>query len=218
VKILLVDDHPLFRDGIRAALSTLDPALQIDEADSVADAKERLVDGAYGLILLDLNLPDFSGLQTLGAMLEAGSSPIVVVSGDDSPDLVRAAIEAGAVGFVPKSFKPAIVIAALRLILAGGVYLPPAALVNSGAGRADPPIMNGLANGKAGNPLAQLTARQAEVVPGVIAGKPYKSIARELGITEHTVKAHAGAVFRALGVHNRTEVVYAAARLGLKFT
>ena len=218
MRILLVDDHPLFRDGIRSALSTLDPALQIEEAESVSEARTKLVDGAYALVLLDLNLPDFSGLQTLGAILEAGSSPIVVVSGEDAPDLVRAAIDAGAVGFVPKTSKPGIVIAALRLIIAGGVYLPPAALSRSPGTRAEAPGPTGHLTHLHDNALAELTARQTEVLPRLIAGKPYKSIARELGITEHTVKVHAASIFRALGVHNRTEVVYVAARLGLKFT
>lgn len=211
MKILLVDDHALFREGLRLLLGQIDTVEDVDEAADCREALERLPASDVDIVLLDFKLPDRSGLDALGAVREARPDvPVVILSGEDAPGIVRAAIEAGAMGFVPKSARSEILISALQLILAGGVYLPPTVLGEASTQNAAPaasPAGRGTLDG--------LSPRQMDVLKSVIAGKPNKIVARELDITEHTVKAHLSAVFRALGVHNRTEAVYAAARLGI---
>ncbi len=212
LNLLLVDDHALFREGLKFLLRGLDEELVIDEAESCAAATERQGQFPYDLILLDLNLPKLGGLDALAAIRAAfPGTPLVVLSGEDDPRVIRATIEHGAMGFVPKSSTPEILIGALRLILAHGVYLPLSALESdtpepvAHAAEVDPDIV-----------LGNLSSRQVEVLRCVIKGQPNKLIARNLALSESTIKAHLSAVFRALGAHNRTEAVYAAAKLGLR--
>ncbi len=212
MNLLLVDDHALFREGLKFLLRGLDKELVIDEAESCAAATERQGGFPYDLILLDLNLPKLGGLDALAAIRAAfPGTPIVVLSGEDDPRMIRATIEHGAMGFVPKSSTPEILIGALRLILAHGVYLPLSAL--------DSDALTPVAPEAKVNPdavLRNLSTRQVEVLRCVIKGQPNKLIARNLALSESTIKAHLSAVFRALGAHNRTEAVYAAAKLGLR--
>jgi DNA-binding NarL/FixJ family response regulator len=212
VNLLLVDDHALFREGLKFLLRGLDEELVIDEAESCAAATERQGAFPYDLILLDLNLPKLGGLDALAA-IRAGfpGTPIVVLSGEDDPRMIRATIEHGAMGFVPKSSTPEILIQALRLILAHGVYLPLSALDSDAATAVAPE-----SKVNADAVLRNLSSRQIEVLRCVIKGQPNKLIARNLALSESTIKAHLSAVFRALGAHNRTEAVYAAAKLGLR--
>lgn len=213
MKLLVVDDHTLFRQGLKFLLRDLDENLQITEASdsrqAVALAGER-----FDLILLDLHMPGTVGLDALNAMREAfETTRIVVLSGEENPRLVRRAIESGAVGFVPKSSTPELLLSALQIVLSGSVYLPPLALKDMDADTtpaAEPapaPTQNALEN--------LLSPRQLEVLHKAIVGKPNKVIARELDISEGTVKAHLAAAFLALGVRNRTEAVYVAARMGM---
>jgi DNA-binding NarL/FixJ family response regulator len=213
VHILLVDDHVLFREGLKFLLRSLDAAVELDEAGDRAQALERAAARAYDLILLDLKMPGVAGMDVLRAMREAvPETPLVVLSGEEDPHVVRAAIELGAMGFIPKSSTPEVLIQALRLVLAHGVYLPPAVLDQRVATPAPRPDPRGAAK------LPGITDRQMDVLRCVIQGKPNKVIARELDISEGTVKAHLSSVMQALGVHNRTEAVFAAAKLGLRLT
>lgn len=211
--ILVVDDHALLRSGMRFLLRGLDPGLEIDEAGDCAQALDRVAARSYDLVLLDLKMPGLYGLDALDALRKAApATPLVVLSGEDDPRVVRAAIERGAMGFIPKSSTPEVLVHALRLVLAHGVYLPPAVLdfVRSVPVAAPPPVAS------AEMLLTGLTPRQMDVLRCVIRGLPNKAIARELDVTEGTVKAHLTSVLRALGAHNRTEAVYAAAKLGLR--
>ena len=209
--ILVVDDHALLRGGMRFLLRSLDPGLQMDDAADCAQALERVAARSYDLLLLDLKMPGLNGLEALDALREAApATPLVVLSGEDNPGVVRAAIERGAMGFIPKSSTPEVLVQALRLVLAHGVYLPPAVL---GSARAAPATSLG-ASGEV--LLPGLTLRQMDVLRCVIRGLPNKIIARELDVSEGTVKAHLTLVLRALGARNRTEAVYAAAKLGLR--
>jgi DNA-binding NarL/FixJ family response regulator len=204
MRILLVDDHALFRGGLKYLLRGLDDSIAMDEAGDCPEALERLGAAAYDLVLLDLKLPGVNGLDALASLRDAApGTPLIVLSGEDDPSVVHATIERGAMGFIPKSSTPEVMIQAMRLVLARGVYLPPAALdaVRPGASAA----------------LPELTPRQIDVMRCVIRGKPNKTIARELEVSEATVKAHLTAVFQALGARNRTEAVYVAAKLGLRF-
>jgi DNA-binding NarL/FixJ family response regulator len=201
MKVLLIDDHPLFRQGLRTLLLPLDAELEIDEAGACAEALERLATAAYDLVLLDLRLPGQSGLDALEALREAApAAPIVVLSGEDDPRTIRGAIDRGAMGFIPKSSTQELLIQALRLVLAKGIYLPPAALDGMDAD------------------LPSLTPRQLEVLRCVIQGLPNKVIARVLDISDWTVKQHVSEVLHRLGARNRTEAVYAAAKSGLRLT
>jgi DNA-binding NarL/FixJ family response regulator len=210
VRILIVDDHALFRQGLRFLLRDLDAELEIAEAGDCTQAI-ALAAEPFNLVLLDLHMPGIAGLQALEAVRQAfESSRIVVLSGEEDPRQVRKAIEGGAAGFIPKSSKPEVLLSALRLVLSDGVYLPKVALERVD----EPPADNA---GAAGERLREtLSERQLDVLRKAVQGKANKVIARELGISEGTVKAHLSAAFRALGVHNRTEAVYAAARSGLQ--
>lgn len=214
MNILLIDDHTLFREGLKFLLRSLDAALEIDEAGDCAKALERAAGRSYELVLLDLKMPGVNGFDALAALREAiPAAPVVVLSGEDNSGVVRAAIERGAMGFIPKSSTPEVLIQALRLVLAHGVYLPPAVL-NSAGPAASASLASQTAGGHA--TLPGLTPRQMDVLRCVIQGKSNKIIARELDLSEGTVKAHLSSVLRALGTHNRTEAVYAAAKLGLR--
>jgi len=207
VKILVVDDHELAREGLKAILPGLHIAFELDEAATCAQALERASQRDYDLVLLDLTLPDGSGMDALRVLREKHPEmPLVVVSAKDDPKSVLEAIEAGAMGFIPKSSKRDVLLQALRLVLAGGVYLPPAVLDTPL--RAAEPM-------PAPPPSLGLTPRQMEVLRWLIQGKPNKVIARELGVAESTIKVHCQALFRALGATTRTEAVYAAAKLGV---
>ena len=199
MKILLVDDHALFRQGLRSLLLPLDVDLEIDEAGTCAEALERAATSRYDLVLLDLKMPGQSGLDALAALRAAiPDVPIVVLSGEDDPHTIRGAIESGAMGFIPKSSSHDLLIQALRLVLAKGVYLPALALDGVDA------------------KLPGITPRQLDVLRYVIQGMPNKVIARELNISDWTVKQHVSDVLHRLNARNRTEAVYAAAKLGLR--
>jgi DNA-binding NarL/FixJ family response regulator len=204
VKILLVEDHALFREGLKFLLRTLDSALEVDEAANCAAALQFAGAARYDLVLLDFRMPGTQGLEALAALREAMSGvPVVVLSGEENPAVVRAAIEQGAMGFIPKTSTPEVMIQALRLVLAHGVYLPPSVLAPAKV-TAGEKILPGL------------TPRQMDVLRCVIQGKSNKIIARQLDVSEGTVKAHLTSVLRALDARNRTEAVYAAAKLGLR--
>jgi DNA-binding NarL/FixJ family response regulator len=208
MNVLLIDDHALFREGLKFLLGSLDAALHVDEAGDCARALEHAAARGNDLVLLDHKMPGVAGLDALAALREAiPAAPLVVLSGEDNPGVVRAAIEGGAMGFIPKSSTPEVLIQALRLVLARGVYLPPAVL--DAASEPAPESGSEAA-------LRGLTPRQVDVLRCVIQGKSNKVIARELDVSEGTVKAHLSSVLRAFGARSRTEAVYAAAKLGLK--
>ena len=211
MRILIVDDHALFRQGLRFLLRDLDAQLQIAEAGDCEQAL-ALAAEAFDVVLLDLHMPGVAGLAALDAVRQGfEASRIVVLSGEEDPRQIRRAIDAGAVGFIPKSSTPEVLLSALRLVLADGIYLPTVALKG-----VDEPA-SGASSAISGERLKDaLSERQVDVLRKAVQGKANKVIARELGISEGTVKAHLSAAFRALGVHNRTEAVYAAARSGLQ--
>lgn len=200
---------------MRFLLRSLDAGLEMDEASNAAQALELVATRSYDLVLLDLKMPGLNGMDALAALRAAvPGTPLVVLSAEDDPAVVRAAIEGGAMGFIPKSSTPEVLIQALRLVLAQGVYLPPAVLERVTTSPARAPSSAPI--GPSDAMLPGLTPRQMDVLRCVIRGKPNKVIARELEVSEATVKAHLSAVFLALSAHNRTEAVFAAAKLGLR--
>lgn len=198
MRVMLIDDHALFRRGLRLMLRELMPEADVSEADSCAAAID-MADSAFDLVLLDLNMPGMQGLSALDAIKPVFKQcPVVVVSGEDSPTLIRTAIQDGAAGFIPKTSEPEVMQAALRVVLARGVYVPADAL------------------GAQTGSLESLTPRQLEVLRRALKGTPNKLIARELNISEGTVKSHLSATFRAINARNRTEALYFAAHSGFK--
>ena len=208
MRVLIVDDHPLFRQGLRALLSAIDPSLDATDVGNVLEAKALHAVGYQPeLVLLDMNLPGASRMDALGevkALFEAAS--VVVVSAEEDPALIRSAIDAGAAGYIPKTTDSKITVQALRLVLADGVYLPALAL---DASRRHEPRRSG------DDAMPELSPRQTAVLRCLLQGKPNKIIARELNMAEGTVKAHLWAVYQALGVHSRTQAMYRAHGLGL---
>jgi DNA-binding NarL/FixJ family response regulator len=237
MRVLLVDDHTLFREGIALLLRPLVEPLETWEAGSCEEAFALIEQkGAADLVLIDLGLPGASGLEGVKGLREAHPEmPVVVMSSADDKDTVLAAIDAGAMGFIPKSSTSAVMIGALKLILAKGIYLPPSVfLAARNPAPATPPATTGavtplhaamppaVTDGPSANAPRRpsdlgLTPRQAEVLHLLLQGKPAKLIGRELDLSLSTVKAHTSAVLRALNVTTRTQAIVAAGRLGLRF-
>lgn len=238
MRVLLVDDHTLFREGIALLLRPLIQPLETWEAGSCEEAFAVIEQrGPADLVLIDLGLPGASGLEGVQRLREAHPEvPVVVMSSADDKDTVLAALDAGAMGFIPKSSTSAVMIGALKLILAKGIYLPPsvflaarnpapaAAPMTSPAAAVTPmraaapagPDFPAGASARRPSDLG-LTPRQADVLHLLLQGKPAKLIGRDLDLSLSTVKAHTSAVLRALNVTTRTQAVVAAGRMGLRF-
>jgi len=200
--ILIVDDHPLFREGMKTLLTALEPAVRFSDAGSVAEAVALPAADPPDLILLDMNLPGTSRLDALHQVKAAHeSASVVVVSGDEDPQLIRSAVDAGAAGYIPKTTNTSLTVQALRLVLANGIYLPRAALTATG-----PAAASAESSKAAGAP--EFSGRQLAVLKCLLQGKANKVIARELNIAEGTVKAHLWSIYQALGVNSRAQAMY----------
>lgn len=215
MKILVVDDYALVREGLRHALQALDEVVEVLEA---CDAEEalRLIDQqpALDLVLLDIGLPGMDGFLALDEMRRGhGSVPIVVLSASAEQRDIAAALNMGAMGYIPKMAPREVMLRALRLVLAGGVYIPPQALGMPG-------LSGATAGGAASVPRSLedlgLTERQRQVLGLIAQGKPNKAIANELQISEPTVKAHVTEILRALKASSRAQAMVTARRLGLR--
>lgn len=208
MKILVADDHALFRDGLRYLLGQLGEALELLEAKDGAEALELArAHPELDLVLLDLGMPGIDGLAGLRLLrARCPAVPVVILSGSEEPADVRQALDAGALGFIPKSSTSQVMLSALRLVLSGGMYLPPSYMLER------PAVRMPLAAASSVESLG-LTPRQLDVLRLLGQGHSNKEIARVLDLAEGTVKLHISAILRALGVDNRTRAVVAAARL-----
>lgn len=219
MSVLLVDDHPLFCDALEMLCERHWPGMRVRSCGTLALALLAVQGAQPSLLLLDLTLPDAQGLDALRSLRQAcPDTPLVVLSADERAATVTAAIEAGAAGFIAKTANAAQLCASLQTVLDGGVCVPAACLGDVHAAAAQ--RHTGTAGGGAlVDPLTQdLSARQVDVLRLLVQGQPNKAISRELALSESTVKTHVAAVFRKLGVSNRTQAVLAAARLGLRLT
>lgn len=213
MKILIGDDHLLFREGLCRLLTQLDDQASFVEAGTFDDVLALARDGQdFDLVLLDLQMPGFPGFSGVQEICEAqAGTPVVIVSASEAQADVRAALDAGASGYIPKSSSVKIMLSALNLIFSGGIYVPPAAILGDGPGVGGHGAASagggGAGAGNAGAP--SLTQRQRDVLRCLREGKSNKQIAYELGLSEGTVKIHVTAVMRSLGVRNRTQAVIA---------
>lgn len=209
MNILLVDDHPLFIEGVRGILHRLDDEVSIETCGSCEEALAMTdIDDDRDLVLLDLNLPGISGLDGLKLLRhKLPATPVVLLSASEDRNKVLTAIEHGAKGYIPKSSAPDIIINALQLVLSGGVYLPMAVLDTISVNAVQQKIVD--AEG------GHLTPRQIEVLNLLSQGQSNKAIGHQLNMAENTVRVHVSAILRLLDVSNRTEAGVAAARMGL---
>jgi DNA-binding NarL/FixJ family response regulator len=220
VKVLVIDDHPLILEALHHVLRQLAQDVEVHDARTAAESR-RLI-AAHpdaGLLLLDLSLPDADGFDLLGELHDAFPAvPLVVLSAADHRENVLRAIDLGAMGFIPKTSSNQVMLQALRLVLSGGVYLPPAALARHQPVHLEVPVRavaEPAGASRASVRALGLTSRQAQVLALILQGKPNKVICRELGLAEGTVKIHVAAILRALNVSTRTQAVVEAGRLGL---
>lgn len=201
MKILIIDDHALFRVGLRMLLSAIGTHVTVVEVASVDEGLQALdADPDLQICLLDLGLRDENGLQAIQRIKElAPWISVVIVSGNDDNATIRRCLDAGAMSFVPKSVPPDVLTEALLHVLGGTIYLPQS-IRDASIATFEPP---------------GLTRRQTQVLRCLSRGLPTKLISRELGLSEHTIKDHISALFQALEARNRTDVVIKASGLGL---
>ena len=228
MKVLLVDDHPLILLALKTVIEGMGENVSVVVADCAEAARIAIRRHAdFHLVLLDLELGDASGFDVLDEFRAAyPAMPVVVMSASERGGDVVRAIDQGAMGFVPKRTNTEMLVQALKLVMAGGIYVPSvsASALSNGellgkndGGKMPRPQMPSLGTDpiKATNleGLA-LTPRQADVLALLLRGMPNKIIARELGVTPETVKDHVAAVLKVLGVNSRTQAVLAVGQMG----
>lgn len=241
MKVLLIDDHPLILSALKLVVQGMGDDFEVKGVGGAAQARLILEEGAnYDLVLLDLQLGDISGFDLLGELRASYPAlPVVVVSASFRTSDVIRAIDMGAMGFVYKHTGNDVLVDALKLVMSGGIYVPPITLemgspaelgrfastdnpdsalrLDSGAG-SDRPADDGAVAPASRKPLTSvamlgLTPRQNEVLALLLHGKPNKMIARDLNLSVETVKDHVAAVLRSLGVSSRTQAVLAVSQL-----
>ena len=207
LRVLIADDHEMVRIAMRYGLSGLADAIEWLEAGDAAQAQRILEkEPALDLALIDINMPGANGIDWIRQMRQRHPLlPLLVMSATEDARTVRALIDLGIAGFIPKSDSSAVILQAVRLVLAGGTYAPLRLLMQDSA------PAHAMLRSHGGVPtVAGLTERQQEVLALLARGLPNKLIARELGLSESTVKVHLLAIYRVLSVRNRTEAVVAA--------
>lgn len=199
VKLLIVDDHPLFRDGLAALLQQASPDNMVVQATSAEEALQLVDEQIIDAVFMDLVMPGLCGEPAIREFARRHPDvPVIVLSSSENPSDVRRVLNAGASGYIPKSATAQTVVSALTLVLSGNIYVPP--LLVSAATRAADSAANG-----GQRSLTQLTDRQVDVLKYLRDGLSNKEISAHLGIAEKTVKVHIAAIFKTLNVVNRTQ-------------
>lgn len=213
MKVLIADDHALFRDGLSLHLEQIDPQAVIFQAGNFSQAMKIIDDEKkLDLIIIDLDMPDMNWEEALREIREKTSGArLVIISATEDSRSIRKSMEYGISGYIPKRSDTKVLTGALKLILDGGTYLPPSVL-DTGH------ISSGYNPNKTGGFYAKsktLTNRQSQVLELVAQGMSNKQIAYEIGVSEATVKLHINALLRAVGATNRTQAVITAQKMGL---
>ena len=211
MKILVVDDHPIYRKGLVALLDQMEPDIALLQANDAAQALVVIAEhDDLDVVILDLLIPGMDGLR---AITEFGQIrpelPVIILSSSENPADVRSARANGALGYVPKSAAEHTLLSAIRMVLNGDVYMPPFVMVETVS------TQSGHLKTAALPDRPVLTDRQIEVLRRISTGQLNKIIATELGLSEKTVKSHITAIFRALNVMNRSQAAVAGREAGL---
>lgn len=211
LKLLVIEDHALVREGLMLALRAIEEGAEVLGAQNAEEGLRLLeTEAEIDLVLLDLMLPGTSGMATLGAIRKRWPTiPVVILSALDDADTVARAMRQGASGFVPKANSTDILVSALQRVLAGDIYLPPALqdALSQGSNRRNRSFAERFG----------LTAAQMRVLELLVEGKTNRQIAEVLGVTEGTVKIHVSAIFKALAVTNRSQAVLLVNKQKVKF-
>lgn len=207
MRVLIADDHSLFREGLEQLLKQLDDNMTFTHAADLAEAEAdlRAAEDDYDLVIIDWRMP---GMDRPGAFRHLRETkpdtPVVVISASEEPTDIEAAMQAGASGYIPKSSNAQVTLGALRLILEwGGIYVPPSLLRNGQVAPSTSPPRR--------EERPTLTRRQVEVLRLIADGKSNREIARTLDITEGTAKVHVASIMKSLGVRRRADAVTRAA-------
>lgn len=214
MRILLADDHPLFREGLKPVLEKLEPNIELLEAMDYPSSFKAMhqaafLQGGVDLALMDLYMPGMDGIEGITRFRASfPHTPLVVLSASEQTEDIQKLLSAGALGYLTKSSSSEVILGALRLVLAGGVYVPPSILDRNDDHPYVPENMR----------HAALTSRHLDVLRELAKGVSNKQIAKALEVTEGTVKVHLAAIFRILKVNNRTEAVLVAQKMGLHNT
>ena len=210
MKILIADDHQLVIEAVKVKLMELGKDVVFVVATTL-EALQEVDTADVDLALIDLGMPGADGIQHVRHLRERSPGlPIIVLSGTLDMVLMRESLDSGAMGFIPKAYTSEVMLLAIKLVLAGGVYVPPALLAPVTGAPGARQVVGALSME---NVRQMLTSRQIEVLGLLSQGKPNKLIGRSLGISEGTVKIHLAAIFRALNARNRTEAVVVAQHL-----
>lgn len=216
MRILIADDHRLIVEGVKLKLAELDPATEFIVASDVEELRQLIrQESGIDLALVDLAMPGSRGNEHLiDAINHLPGVPVMVLSGSEDSALMREVLDLGVQGFIPKAYSPDVMLSAIRLALAGGVYIPPMLLQPAAESVEQAAPTAAEVTATLEDRLRKLlTERQIDVLRLLSQGKPNKVIARDLGISEGTVKIHLAAIFRALNVRNRVEAVVASRRI-----
>ncbi len=211
MRVLIADEHALFRDGLRHVVAEVDTTPKICEADSYNSAlKQAKKSAAFDLALVSLSLPGVLGFADIGALARLlGNAPLIALSVSEDPADVGRALAHGVRGYVLKSARAEVLQHVLSLVLAGEIYVPPIVMTQRGLSGDDDVVADTSAN-----LFDKLTPRESDVLDRLVDGLSNKAIAQELSIGEGTVKVHLKAVLRKLDVTNRTQAATLALRLG----
>lgn len=204
MKILVVDDHSLFREGLCYVLNELEDQVSILEASGFEQAMQHVAANPdLDLVLLDLNMPGEDGFTALDTLTKTyPAMPVIILSASTRHGDIKRALDAGAMGYIPKDTTSTVMLNAVRLVLSGGIYTPPDIAQQFGSNQND-------------SNVPVLTPRQSQVLAKLIQGHSNKVIASQMNLAEATVKMHVTSIMRSLGVSNRTQAAMAAEKLRL---
>ncbi len=207
MKVLVVDDHRIVREGIRMLLDSAPEVDEVSEATNGQEAIDTIASAEIDVVLLDVRMPDMDGLQVLSRLQEQSATPrVIVLSMYDDPAYVKRAVELGASGYLLKSVGRDELLRALSVVAGGGSYIQ---------GEITAPLIARMVDPAAGGPVGQLSIEDIDMLQMLAEGLDNRAIARRMGISEAGVKAHLRSIYARLEVKRRSEAVAVALRLGL---